>query len=434
LNPEPPQRPSLTVGAREHLAAAAQGRTRRGFEDEILRLEAAIPGLGGISRDSDGRVVVYLTDPSNGAAAIQAMRARATQLNVEPGLKTQLAAGTNVVIRRGRAPFSQILDWKNTVGSAIVRLPGLVAMDADESMNQVKVTVAADAPVAKFQEAIAALNLPDSTVAIITGPRTESLAGLRSAQFRPTQGGVQIMNSLGARCTLGFNVTTYSWNETGYLTASHCDPSSIGSGGTGTSQGQPTNSGGDLVGSVFLNPAFNRTDSACLSYSLCTDADVMFVQYTNAATAAKRVTTTAFVGTSYAGGSISSVGYWNYISIVPYAYYGMTVDKVGRTTGWTRGTISGTCVDTPVAGTYMVLCANSVTGSRAGKGDSGASVFYPMVNPDPLYAMGILFGGGPMNAIDWDDGGTEYCTSGCTYYYSPWESFVGHMSRYFLPN
>ena len=44
-----PRRLELSLFAAAKLSAAIQGRRTRGFEDEILRMEARVPGLGGVS-------------------------------------------------------------------------------------------------------------------------------------------------------------------------------------------------------------------------------------------------------------------------------------------------------------------------------------------------------------------------------------------------
>lgn len=200
--------------------------------------------------------------------------------------------------------------------------------------------------------------------------------------------------------TLAAQGRTRRGNETGFLTASHCSSPTPGYGEVGRDMGQPTNQPNDIVGFVFLNPAFNRTDVECNGVVRCTDADVMFVKYNSPITATKRVAATKSVGTGNALGSIDRVSYWSNISSVPFAYVGMVVDKVGRTTGWTRGTLTETCVDRnimdaiyPALVSFRLICVNKVSGAAFGGGDSGASVFYPLVSPDPLYAMGILSSG-----------------------------------------
>ena len=82
----------------------------------------------------------------------------------------------------------------------------------------------------------------------------------------------------------------------------------------------------------------------------------------------------------------------------PFSVLGQTLDKVGRTTGWTVGTVVATCVDVAVADTDIVqLCQDEVLSGNAG-GDSGSPIFEsqaPFTNDVTLY--GIMWGGGSTN-------------------------------------
>jgi hypothetical protein len=72
---------------------------------------------------------------------------------------------------------------------------------------------------------------------------------------------------------------------------------------------------------------------------------------------------------------------------------GSTVNKVGRTTGWTAGTMTNSCVNTGVQGSKIVqLCQNFVTAGVAG-GDSGSDVFF-ITGGTNVRLLGVLWGGG----------------------------------------
>ena len=67
---------------------------------------------------------------------------------------------------------------------------------------------------------------------------------------------------------------------------------------------------------------------------------------------------------------------------------GMYLDKVGRTSGWTTGTVSRTCVDYTFP-SYTILCQDEV-GAFADSGDSGSPVFQ-WVNQTNVAFSGILW-------------------------------------------
>jgi hypothetical protein len=67
------------------------------------------------------------------------------------------------------------------------------------------------------------------------------------------------------------------------------------------------------------------------------------------------------------------------------------VNKVGRTTGWTQGQVSGSCVDTGVSGSNIVLLCQDFADAGVGGGDSGSNVFV-QTGGDNVTLVGILWG------------------------------------------
>jgi hypothetical protein len=80
----------------------------------------------------------------------------------------------------------------------------------------------------------------------------------------------------------------------------------------------------------------------------------------------------------------------------PFAVLGETVNKVGRTTGWTGGKVTGTCVDIITDDHFIRRCQATVAAGSAG-GDSGSPVFMApnrRSNPNSRVVLaGILWGG-----------------------------------------
>jgi len=162
----------------------------------------------------------------------------------------------------------------------------------------------------------------------------------------------------------------------------------------------------------------------------------MFVSYYDPATMAQRVALTAAYGENDAGGSISRVGYFTQPLIkAPYIYVGMPANKMGRSTGWTRGEVTQTCVDRLLArgaDTVVVLCSFTIGGAAVGTGDSGAPIFATEQQGNQ-YGMGILFGGGPYTETDnTSDVSYDYCVPYCQIYFSSWDNIQWHLARYFI--
>jgi hypothetical protein len=446
-NSPPPSSPSrqsgIEIAAQAELLAAQQGSSSRGFEDEILRLEARVPGVGGVYRDSLGRVVVYLSDPAMTASVISEIKSLAQTLRVDSEMSRALADG-DVVVRAGANTFSELVAWENAVAPFATAVAGFHSIDADESLNRVRVTVATSASQEEMTNLLISKGMPPSLFVVDLSVAAVPLGSIRGT-FRPTGGGIQIANGFNEFCSLGYNVTT-SLGETGFLTAGHCvHGTSFGTGVTGGTMYQPIIGTQYAIGTILLNPVWNNTSANCGTYTRCTYADALFVQYTTPSNGAKQVAHTTSLGGGGAGGGITFKEWWPNIQSVPLSYVGMPVDKVGRSTGWTRGTIQNTCENravtvVPSSMSYMALCVDHMVVARTGQGDSGSPVFVAMSNGklDPFYPLGILFAGGPLDSFDGSDPAHPFyfCSNNagtCEIWYNPWTNINTQLGRVFSP-
>ena len=81
---------------------------------------------------------------------------------------------------------------------------------------------------------------------------------------------------------------------------------------------------------------------------------------------------------------------------------------------------------------YMLLCADRVINAGVGRGESVSPVLVTNAGTgSALQPFGILFAGAPFTDIDWSDGGTQYCTANCRYFFSNWFQLSNHLVRYF---
>jgi hypothetical protein len=218
---------------------------------------------------------------------------------------------------------------------------------------------------------------------------TEPIFALATLSDRATTdivGGLQIRFSQYL-CSLGF--PAFRNGMLGFVTASHC---SVNQGAVdGTSYYQPLNQvQADLIGTEIADPAYVRNVNGCPKGRKCRESDANFSSGTGSRLPKiGEIARTRGLGSleidpnnptfSISGEGVATSG---------------NVDKVGRTTGWTRGTVSGTCVNTGVSGTSIVLiCQTFVSGGGVivGGGDSGSPVFRAGNNSVTL--LGVLWGG-----------------------------------------
>jgi len=416
------------------VANAAAGDRHRGFESVILSWEAVYPETGGIYFDAESEsVVVVLTDLSREAEVVAAVRQvlGGGLLFGRDGM--QVSGEIAFTSRRGDYAFSNLVAWKEILTPLLLAVPGWVHVDADERLNRVRIGIAAGTDRAEIDIAAASAGVPMDALHVEEVPPVTRLGTLRD-RFRPAGGGLQIAIASETPCTYGWSVRTGE-DDWGFLTAAHCAPTP---GQTGSPTYQPEAIPADLLGTVAINPPWNVTGCG-QGNPPCHHADVLFVSASSTSSITQRVafTNDYQFGTNLPG-DLDIAGWYDQVvdPDPPPMMVGMGVRKVGRTTGYTGGTRTGTCVNVQLGG-VITLCANQVEDASVGGGDSGAPVFGlarvpPPLGPIHIVPFGVFFGGGPVDHIDPD--GHEICTvpieppyTTCTFYYSPAAQIELHL-------
>jgi hypothetical protein len=237
-----------------------------------------------------------------------------------------------------------------------------------------------------------ALGISSQSVDVIETEPIMQVATLRE-KVRPVVGGLQIRFSQYL-CSLGFNAIRAG--VSGYVTAAHC--SNRQGEVDGTNYYQPLNQVADeFIGTEVADPDFFR-GSPCPRGRKCRYSDSNFSDGANAAI----FPLGAIARTSGPNnGSLDIAGQFT-ITAEGAASVGQTANKVGRTTGWTQGTVTRTCVNTGVSGSNIVLlCQDFVenTAQIVGGGDSGSPVFRLSGGGTNVTLLGNLWGGNSSNTL-----------------------------------
>jgi hypothetical protein len=228
------------------------------------------------------------------------------------------------------------------------------------------------------------LGIPQSAIEIVDADPIYQLASLRDV-FRPTVAGIQIHFGQYV-CSIGFNATI---GTTRYMvTASHC--TNRQGGVEGTQYYQPLSStNSTVIATEDADPAYFK-GNGCPPGRKCRYSDASRALY-SASVASNRGEIAKTTGVN--NGSLTTSGVFTVTSQADVT--SGTVNKVGRTTGWTQGTITRTCVDTGVQGSNIVqLCQTFVESGSVivGGGDSGSSMFQ-LSSGDNVKLVGQLWGG-----------------------------------------
>ena len=286
---------------------------------------------------------------------------------------------------------SRLAAWFNRASPEVLALGGTVFADHDEKANKLVFGVENAAAIHGVRHALARLGIPSDAFTVEVTQPIHQMATLRD-RFRPTQGGIQIHFWLFL-CTLGFNVSHSEGRS--FITNSHCTKSQ--GGVEGTEYFQPSSSiDPTVIATEAVDPEYFR-GGVCPRGRRCRYSDASLAVYsTGVASSQGEIAKTSGPN----NGDLNAVGTFaitrqdDKTTSFPI---GTVVNKVGRTTGWTQGEVTRTCVHVGVLGTNIVqLCQTFVSNPAGalvvGAGDSGSGVF-SIMNRDNVKLLGILWGG-----------------------------------------
>lgn len=358
---------------------AAEPKARRERKGGEHRMEAAaqrIPGFAGLYYDLEGKLNVNLV----GSHGVDAARRH---------------FGPDVRLRHADYSFAQLQGWRNRVRE-VLRLSNVVYVDLDEQRNRIVVVIDELSSPSARDEVVRELNsygLPPGLIVVETKEAAKE-AALLTDDIRPQPGGVEIDASPSGVCTLGFNVSFEAGQ--GFVTCAHC--TSI----RGEVNDDYVGWGVEVRDPSYWTGTFNGI--TCPSGRWCRFSDSALIHY-------------AFVVENGAGASIARPNArgnspcpnsitidateptLTVIDTDDSPIMNQAVDKIGRTTGWTAGTVTDTCIDlnltavvNGVSRNLTYICVHEAN-TKLSPGDSGSPVFEWDEN-DGATLMGMIFAGG----------------------------------------
>ena len=350
------------------------GMTAVSQSDDPIALVRQVPGFGGFFFDPQGVPTIYLRDTGHRAAAERAL---------EPYLSVRGLRAATLRVRQGDFDWTSLERWQGQASTQALGLRGTVYVDADEARNRVTIGVERGAGAAPVRAAVARLGVPASAVVVEEVEPFTYAATLRS-RVRPVRGGLQI-NFPGFLCTLGFNAIRSG--QRSFITNSHCTTEQ---GGTeGTPYWQPTQTAAPArIGTEVADPAYGQS-GGCPAKRRCRRSDAARARYADGAAS---VLGSIHRTTGPNNGSLTISGNFSIVA-EGSPVVGQTANKVGRTTGWTRGAITNTCVHVNVSGTIITQLCQSIVSAGVGGGDSGSPVFRRPNSGSNVTLLGILWGG-----------------------------------------
>jgi hypothetical protein len=361
-------------------ASAELQQVGQASSPDQLAVARVVQGFGGFFLDKDGVPTVYMTDPRQRAVAERALAGTMRDLGFAPA---------QLRVLKGDFEYAQLDSWFTRALPALMAHPGAVFADLDEGSNRLRIGVATAAAEASASAELARLSIPSSAVIVQRAEPIHLAATLRN-RVRPVRAGLQI-NFTNFLCTLGFNAIRSGVNS--FLTASHC---TITQGGVqGTVYHQPLASGTtNRIGVEVADPNY-FTGGGCPAGRKCRFSDASRARY-NAGVPFDLGGIARTTSRGNLSGSITinaANPFFNITAERANPVQGSQANKIGRTTGWTFGRITNTCVTVNVSGSNITQLCQSLVSAGVGAGDSGSPVFAWPGSGSNVTLLGILWGG-----------------------------------------
>jgi Trypsin len=384
---QPQARPTAIIQPTGHILT---------YDDELAAVDNTLPGFAGIYIDSAGSLVAALTDLSQSEAAIPAV-AQLLENVVLPGpawATTRATMLRHMRVAKAAYTFQQLRIWYAYVTRDILPAAGVTMGDIDEVRNRIVVGIENAALEASIAAKLAGLPIPAGVVEVETVAPAEITSTTLQNYVRPVVGGLQVGFLQGGSqylCTLTYNIAHRFVNggldpAEYFLTCSHCTDA-FGQN-TGMAMGQPTID--YPIGTEYADPPLftSSHDSRCPANRQCRYSDAALFKYN---------------GSSYLQGYAAwppnnSITFTDEKTITGAGdpIVGLTVYKVGRTTGRTGGAVTRTCADYPQydngTDTGRSMLCQSQANLAVERGDSGSPVFW-LFGDGTLDSVGILWGG-----------------------------------------
>jgi hypothetical protein len=269
----------------------------------------------------------------------------------------------------------------------VMALQGTVFGGHDQDTGLLVFGVEDDGAARGVQNALTRLGIPATEYNIqVTDPIHFMSDNLRS-EHRPVVAGIQLHWSSYV-CTLGFNVDHAGGRS--FITNSHCTDKQGTTGNTQYNQPSRTVSP-DAIAFEADDPAYWK-GGICSRGKNCRYSDAARALYVAGVESQARIAKTTGINTGslVVDGHFSITGQNN-----TGTTFSGTMQKVGRTTGWTSGTVTNSCVTVNVSGSNIQLLCQTIVQNPGTVivqgGDSGSPVFTGSSN---VTLQGILWGGG----------------------------------------
>jgi len=197
-------------------------RVLQSLDDKLAGIVNVVPGFGGFFLDADRRPTVFL---KSGKAQAEVVTLIGNELEKVYGSEVrERIQNAELQIVQADYDFAELQTFR-IKARELLGVAGVHALDIDERINKVAISISDDASSDEVQDRLTQLDIPSDAIIVIKSPPVVPFQSLTS-QVRPTVGGLQIgfTDYWGTDnwCTMGFNARYQSDGYAYFVVNSHC--------------------------------------------------------------------------------------------------------------------------------------------------------------------------------------------------------------------
>ena len=229
--------------------------------------------------------------------------------------------------------FLDLYRWHEAVKSGVLTVPGVVLTDIAEDRNRIRVGVERASVAARVRERLTSLGVPHESVSIELTSPMKRLVTMRN-KIRPLMGGLQI-NFGPFICTMGF--VAVRGGVPGMVTNSHCTDTQGGNNNTIFYQPLALNDT-YRIAIETRDPAY-FTGGVCPSRKRCRYSDTAFARLPHPSGPGVTIARGVIAKPDALNGLTVTTGRFRVTGENSTPVLNETLNKVGRTTGWSQGKV-----------------------------------------------------------------------------------------------
>lgn len=285
--------------------------------------------------------------------------------------------------------FRELASWRDSVSLRLSGIPGMVYIDMDEGTSRVSIAFSKDAR--ENGEALVRLQaqrfgIPSGALRFVTSAPYVAAVGQTVSKSATAMGANSSMtvsdslwgpyNEFGGgfqiqapgTCSLGVIADSASVRMA--IAASHCSNTMYSLEGSTLKDSYSTHT----LGYEAADPAATHTISGYPARN--SDANLYRVYTDSVITRRGAIARLSTRGTNFGSIAINQSNPWLRVTSTEHGQtLGATVEKIGRTTGWTYGSIVATCVDIVYSARSTGVGCVTRALVKSGAGDSGGPIF-----------------------------------------------------------